>query len=275
MHFQTEKKKALQNGFATATNIQNLSASSLKLQEAFQVYLCGFLESFENGIITLLEGDRRSIKTVHIELHHLMVRAVENNWDVRLIDIANCFDPQLVSTLCFENGIDPHKVLQYISLARPFQMYQSASIIKQLKQKLSGKKPQRKQLIVVTCISSQFFDESLASEDPNYPLPQLDLLRHTLGALQSLATRGHTIVMTDLTEGIVSLAKNTSKHDIRIQNTSLSYVSKIHLRISHDDTYRRVELLNHPFLSAEATTVKLLNHELPIDIRQKSLDDWF
>jgi len=258
MHFQTEKKKALQNGFATATNIQNLSASSLKLQEAFQVYLCGFLESFENGIITLLEGDRRSIKTVHIELHHLMVRAVENNWDVRLIDIANCFDPQLVSTLCFENGIDPHKVLQYISL-----------------QKLSGKKPQRKQLIVVTCISSQFFDESLASEDPNYPLPQLDLLRHTLGALQSLATRGHTIVMTDLTEGIVSLAKNTSKHDIRIQNTSLSYVSKIHLRISHDDTYRRVELLNHPFLSAEATTVKLLNHELPIDIRQKSLDDWF
>jgi hypothetical protein len=275
MHFPTENKKSLQNGFTTATSIQKQSANSLKLQEAFQVYLCGFLESFESSTVTLLEGDKRGIKTVHTELHHLMVRAVENNWDVRLIDIANCFDPQLVSTLCFENGINPHKVLQYISLARPFQMYQSASIIKQLKQKLSGKKHKRRQLIIVTCISSQFFDESLASEDPNYPLPQLDLLRHTLGALQSLATQGHTIVMTDLVESIASLTKNSKKHTTRVQNTSLSYVSKIHLRISHNDTHRRVELLNHPFLSAETTTVKLLKHEIFIDIKQKSLDEWF
>lgn len=274
MHLQTENKKSLQANFSTATSIQNLSTNSLKLQEAFQVYLCGFVESFESSTITLLEGDKKSIRTVHTELHHLMVRAVENKWDVRLIDIANCFDPQLVSTLCFENGTNPHEVLQNISLARPFQMYQSASIIKQLKEKLSGKKQQRKQLIVVTCISSQFFDETVASEDPNYPLPQLDLLRHTLGALQSLATQGHTIVMTDFTENKESQIKDTTKSNIRVKNTSLSYVSKIHLRISQSETHRRVELLNHPFLSAEATTIKLLGQNL-IDTKQKSLNDWF
>lgn len=275
MPLQLQNQNSQLDGFIDATSFHDASTKTIRLPESLQVYLCGFLDHFESGLITLLEGDSPSIKIIHSELHQVMIDVVKNKWQVKLIDIANCFDPHLISTLCFQDGMDPRHVLQQISLARPFQIYQSASIIKQLNEQLSKNKPKQKQLIIVTCISSQFFDSSIANEDPNFPLPQLDLLRHSLGILQGLAIQGHTVVMTELTESNSPTLKTENKEDHRIKNTSLAYASKIHIRMSSGQASRRVELKNHPFLSSQATKVQIPQKGITVDNKQKSLEEWF
>ena len=125
MHLQIQNQNSLLGGFIDATSFYGASAKIIRLPESLQVYLCGFLDHFESGLITLLEGDLSSIKAIHSELHQVMIDVVKNKWQVKLIDIANCFDPHLISTLCFQDGVDPRHVLQQISLARPFQIYQS------------------------------------------------------------------------------------------------------------------------------------------------------
>ncbi|OLS22091.1 MAG: hypothetical protein HeimC2_30670 [Candidatus Heimdallarchaeota archaeon LC_2] len=275
MHLQIQNQNSLIGSFIDATSFHGAFAEIIRLPESLQVYLCGFLDHFESGLITLLEGDGQSIKTLHSELHQVMIDVVKNKWQVKLIDIANCFDPHLISTLCFQDDIDPRHVLQQISLARPFQIYQSASIIKQLEVQLSKNKPTQKQLIIITCISSQFFDSSIANEDPNFPLPQLDLLRHSLGILQGLAIQGHTIVMTELTETRISRQLTEGKNDCRVQDSSLAYAGKIHIRISSRQTSRRVELVNHPFLSSQMTNVQIPQKGIVVTDKQKSLEEWF
>jgi hypothetical protein len=132
-----------------------------------------------------------------------MARATESGWQVKLIDIANCFNPQLIGALHFNNAVSPQQILQNISLARPFQFHQASSIIKQLPSEVDDTPPQ---LIIVTDISAQFFDPSLVTENKQFPVAQLELLRHVLGVLQGLATQGHMIIITEQTDRKESLS---------------------------------------------------------------------
>ncbi|MHA2101714.1 MAG: hypothetical protein ACW99A_23955, partial [Candidatus Kariarchaeaceae archaeon] len=251
---------------------------SLQLPDTFQSYIAGFIEKLPYNTITLFEGDKKSVRKFHEEIHQLMVKAIQEGFEVRLIDIANCFNPQLISTLCLEDAENPHIILKQIKLARPFQMFQSASIIKQLAKILAKDPPKRPQLIIITCISSQFFDAAASNEDPNFPVPQLELFRHTLGVVQSLASQGYTIIATELLESNPGLDISNNKNEkveLRVQNNSLSHVSKVHIRVSEMGNSRRVELMNHPTLAPQASNITLDKDISALDGAQTSLNDWF
>lgn len=258
------------------TSASMLDTSFLNVPASLHTHIAGVIDHFESGTITLLESD--DVSTIHEELHVLMANSIELGLKVKLIDIANCFNPHLISTITFNSKIDSHQVLQNISLARPFQLHQSVSIIKQLAKEVTEKhQSTTPQLIIITNISAQFFDFALASEDKNFPIPQLELLRHVLGILKGLATQGHTIVITDQTKQKNHPVEVKPAHLInRVQTGCLSYTSNVHIRIETSEKERKIYLLNHPFLPENQKSVKLSKHKTKkIDSKQTSLDNWY
>jgi RecA/RadA recombinase len=201
-----------------------------------------------------------------------MARATESGWQVKLIDIANCFNPQLIGALHFNNAVNPQQILQNISLARPFQFHQASSIIKQLPSEVDDTHPQ---LIIVTDISAQFFDPSLVTENKQFPVAQLELLRHVLGVLQGLATQGHMIIITEQTNRKESLSStNATEKPTRVHVSSLSYASKIHLRIKNSENERQVLLLTHPCLPPTTSKLSSRKDKKPHP-NQTTLSDWY
>jgi hypothetical protein len=172
--------------------------------------------------------------------------------------------------------------LRNISLARPFQLHQSVSIIRQLVNEINRStevdEPIKPQLIIVTDISAQFFDPTLASEDKAYPVPQLELLRHVLGILQGLAVAGNVVIMTDQTKRKKAFTEMNQTRDNlnrRVQATCLAYASNIHIRIETIDKERKTYLFNHPFLPPTRRSVKQHQRLRKIDVQQTTLDGWY
>ncbi len=266
-------KKA--NGFVSASI---LDTSYLNLSHTLHSHMGGVIDHFEAGTITLIESDQ--VSPIHTELHTIMAKATEIGWKIKFIDIANCFNPHLISAITFNTGISSHEVLKNVSLSRPFQIHQSTSIIKGLPEEIAKTEEEQikqngavtPQLIIITDISAQFFDPALASENKNFPVEQLELLRHVLGVLQGLATQGHLVVMTENTN---PKQKNESnKH--RVQKTPLAYAANVHIRIKTSEWERKIFLLNHPFLAPEHKLVELKKiRRAKNDDKQSSLDDWY
>jgi len=252
---------------------------TLRVPQSLRLYLGGTIRTFEPGAITLLEGDRKSIRELHQELLRVMVHAVMDQWQIKLIDISNTFDPHRLSTLAFEEQVSPHHILENISLARPFQIFQSASIIKQLHEdvlKQPSTTPLETLLIVVTGISSQFLDPGQASEDKDFPVRQLELLRHSLGILQGLAMLGATVIMTEHTEFHSPIPVQLSKEaTVRYQDASLAYVSKVHLSVKQTDHNRTVILKTHPYKSQATVKIPIIEPKKRVDRKQTTLDNWF
>lgn len=124
-----------------------------------------------------------------------MVHAIKGNWEITLVDAANCFNPHLLSYIAFDKGLNSKHVLKKIDLSRPFQIYQSLSITDKLVDHILRK--QKQQLIIMTDISSQYFSDTVANEDKDFPIPQLELFRQMLGKVESLALQGHIVLLND------------------------------------------------------------------------------
>jgi len=236
--------------FTTATGM--LLPAPLELPEPMKNHLGSIIEQLETGCISMIESD--DLKNLHQTMHHLMVAAIAQDWQVALIDLANCFNPQLISSIAFDQGMHAQLVLEQIGLARPFQIHQATSIIKNLVGHL--RKFDEKHLVIVTDISSLFFDPGIANEDPLFPLPQLEQMRQSVGILQSLSVQGHSILITDALSRVKSVLH--SREVPEIKPASLQYSAKLHIIAQKTQGNRKVELISHPYLSQATTFIKQL-----------------
>ncbi len=188
------------------------------------------IPGFEQGFITLIQSDQ--LKDIHRSLHETMLEAYNRGMQVKLVDMSNVFNPHIFSQY---PNINLNKLLKNIQLARPFQMFQFISIINQLLMKTES--ATSKYLIVVTDISAQFF-QAAENADPKTLFKILDDVRHMMGGLQKLSTRGHTVIITN----------DNSKKGATVLNKMFSTIAKIHLNISHRKQVREINLVNHPYL---------------------------
>jgi hypothetical protein len=205
------------------------------------------IPGFEQGFITLIQSDQ--LKDIHKALHETMLEAYNRGMQVKLVDMTNCFNPHIFSQFSQFTNINLNKLLKNIQLARPFQMYQCISIINQLLMRTES--ATSKYLIVVTDISAQFF-QAAENADPKTLFKILDDVRHMMGGLQKLSTRGHTIIITN----------DNSREGATVLNKMFSTIAKIHLSISHRKQVREIRLVNHPYL---ATSKRLI----PLHLKKK------
>lgn len=230
----------------------------------------GLITQLEASCINMIEADH--LEQVHTTIHHIMVDAVTNSGQVLLVDLANCFSPQKISSIAFDKELHGQLILQQIGLARPFQIHQAVSIIKELvRQVEQASKPH---LIVITDISSLFFDHNLAKEDPEFPVPQLEKLRQCIGILESLVVQGHTVVISNRSRRTKSVS---IPQKYRNTSTLLNYSAKVHIRIDHGENYRRIRLISHPYLPEneliERDLSNMIKKRKPAE--QRSLNEFF
>lgn len=182
-------------------------------------FLSGVLKNFYWGSVTIIETNE--LKAVHRGLHHLMIESLQQGMHIQLVDVANMFNPHLISSIDRTQVTDD--VLKNITLARPFQQLQSLSIFRKLISDMLHHK-KNNQLVIVTGLDNQITD----NEDKKELLEQL---QYILSGLQNVAVRGNVVVLT-----------NHRREDYSGLFTSKS---SVHVIIEE----KRVILEKHPFLS--------------------------
>ena len=215
------------------------SSGVIPLPKSLTDVMSNIIPGFEPGFITLIQSDQ--LKDIHNSLHETMLEAFNRGMEVKLVDMSNVFNPHIFSNF---TNINLNKLLKNIQLARPFQMYQCISIINQLLMRTES--VSKKYLIVVTDISSQFF-HAAENADPKTLFKILDDVRHMMGGLQKLSTRGHTVIITN----------DNSKKGATVLNKMFSTIAKIHLSISHRKQVREISLINHPYLPPSKRLIPL------------------
>ncbi|MDH5403656.1 MAG: hypothetical protein OEZ01_01265 [Candidatus Heimdallarchaeota archaeon] len=252
--------------FMPAASLAKTLPSPLKVSHNLNLLLGGVINNFEAATVNLIEFE--DVASIHQEIHAQLVDATLSGWGIKFIDIANCYNPNQIAEYAFEKGISAHLVLKNIKLARPFQIHHSISIIRQLQHEIL--KTPKKQLIVVTDLSVQFFDPQLANEDPEFPLPQLEQFRYCLGILQKIAIQGNMVLITDRLHRRYRL-KEATGHE-RIHANALDYCAKVHLRIEKTHDGRKISLRAHPYLEPKTINQRFLNRS---STKQMKLDGFF
>lgn len=228
--------------FVRADILKRDSSVDIPLPKSLIEIISEIIPGFEQGFITLIQSDQ--LKDIHRSLHETMLEAFNRGMEVKLVDMSNVFNPHIFSKFSQSTGVNLNKLLRNIQLARPFQMYQCISIINQLLMRTES--ASSKYLIVVTDISSQFF-QAAENADPRTLLKILEDVRHMMGGLQKLSTRGHTIIITN----------DNSQKGATVLNRMFSTIAKIHLSISHRKQVREIKLINHPYLPPSKRLIPL------------------
>ena len=226
--------------FVSASKLLQENTVMLDFPVEFQRMMTKIIPGFELGSLSLIQSN--NLKPIHIGIHRMMAQAMHMDIRVKLIDMANCFNPHLFPH--FEHDISIHKILRNIEVSRPFQMYQCLSITNQLIKKTDTLSNER-YLVIVTNITSQFLDGAQSLEG-NSLLKLLEQVRHIMGSLQSLVARGHTVLVTS----------NNSRDENKIFNRMFSTVAKTHICIKEDES-REITLLNHPYLRSRKLHIPL------------------
>jgi len=251
--------------FQPANSLPASLPEPLVLPASTQDFLHQLITQLEVGCINMIGGDQ--LQDIHAHLHEIMVNAIAQDWHITFIDLANCFNPQKIGTLAFEYGMHSQLVLQQIGLARPFQIHQAVSIILNLVRQVE-QTATRKNLIVLTDVSSMFFNQAVANEDPDFPIPQLAQMRQCIGILESLAVQGNIVLITERNQQ--KLSHLVSEPVKEVKAASLQYSAKLHLQLLQNSS--EIKLLAHPYLPA--TTIQMRTAEITHLKKQMSLDQF-
>ena len=233
--------------FVRADILNRDDSDEIPLPRTMVDIITDIIPGFEQGFITLIQSDQ--LKDIHKSIHETMLEAFNRGMQVKLVDMSNVFNPHIFSKISQSTNINLNKLLRNIQLARPFQMYQCISIINQLLMRTES--ASSNYLIVVTDISAQFF-QAAENADPKTLFKILDDVRHMMGGLQKLSTRGHTVIITN----------NNSNKGATVLNRMFSTIAKIHLNISHRKQVREINLVNHPYLPPSKRLI-------PLQLRKK------
>lgn len=267
--------------FATATKITNYHQLSLEISMDLYRDINQIIDHFEGSGITIIESN--NISPIHKALHQQIVEAIISGWEIHLIDIANVFNPHLLNdyynnlSVKFDRFIAPpiHYILDKIHLSRPFQIHQCVSIIRKLANTLIySNKTKKKLLVIVTNIASQFFDDSVKEQDPDYSINSIERFRFALGNLQQIAINGHIVLLTNIIEKNQFFSNFIGTKESR----SLLSHSNTYLTIEDSVNQYTVSLKFHPYLEAHKKILEKIQssrNRKNIIRKQSSLNGWF
>ncbi len=173
------------------------------------------------GNVHLIESE--DIKALNKAMHSVLLDAYVHNWKISVIDSSNSFNPFLLDQ--YAGDLDTSDILERISLARPFQVLQSLSLVQNVAKDINGPS----HLLLAPSFFSLFRQ---AIEEDSYPGIETVLVQSTR-LLQQMAVKGATIILTD----------NVT------QNNPIQSICKIHVRQKRiaENTWLD-QLISHPFL---------------------------
>ena len=116
-----------------------------------------------------------------------MIDAHMAGYHIQFIDVANCFNPHILAS--FNHDLILDDILMNITLGRPFQYYQSVSILDALIMNLI-KTRVSDSLIIISALDNQLMElEQKDQQERDFT--------HTLGGLQNIAANGNAIVVSN------------------------------------------------------------------------------
>lgn len=271
MVFQTEDKEPPLGQFEISSSLQAKLGTQPKHQNSLQIFLCGFLESYENGVITLLEGDQRSLSEIHRELHHLIINSVELGYKVNFIDLCDSFAPILISSIYSDSKSKMSSLDESLNLFKPQSLEELNIIISILSRNVAERKKESKQVFIITFISNYIEDFSDES-DSNLVFCRLEHFRYILAKLQVLAKLGFTIILTDKVDS--NLMKQQKLQATDKISSQLPFVNKLYLQIRLTEIEQKLDLSDDTILECVKSKSRR-DYQISIPTQQKTLYDWF